>query len=168
MRQFGAVSGPDSETVRQPTINRAELIYENPYPRVKLGIGRNQNFGIYRHSQDQCQLSNFAHKSPSNAQHALINCTPTGIYRKMSEVGDLLRVLAPDESPPSGSGSRLGTAVIVVCGISPVLQCRLTIRCLCLYCDLYFPVFNMAAIEKLSETNSTAICSQNISDVLTF
>ena len=35
----------------------------------------------------------------------------------MSRAEDLLLVFAQDEPPPSGSGSRLGTAVIVVCGI---------------------------------------------------
>jgi len=83
-------------------------------------FGLNQNFDIITTTKNQdCHHLFQACVNPSN------RCTPchpnhltsAAPQNNMSRAEDLLLVFAQDEPPPSGSGSRLGTAVIVVCGI---------------------------------------------------
>lgn len=62
-----------------------------------------------------CQLPN----AQTKAKHAGLNVSSNSpLQNAMSRAESFARIFAEGESPPSGSGSRLGTAVIVVCGIN--------------------------------------------------
>lgn len=73
-----------------------------------------------------CQLSQHRHQRPNKrptcwSKHAI---EPSS-GNTMLQADLLMRMLSENDSPPSGSGSRLGTAVIVVCGTDTPVNCVL-------------------------------------------
>jgi hypothetical protein len=84
----------------------------------------------------------------------------------MSGAEQLARILAQEDTPPAtGSGSRLGSAVVIVSGsfsLPKDHKCLAdSLSCIRLYCHVHLPLLNLVTIEKLPQTHSAEICSAN-------